>query len=236
MSTINDRIKIIVNQIFNKNISEFERASGIKPSTVKNIIGGRLTRPSYDILESIIRNNVLLSAEWLLRGEGNMLRTVIPNDSSISSDKNAKHVDYNNCDMNGRILEFIKEKDLSISSLAKIIGMNQSNLSMQFSGSRKLSLETVVSLLNSFNDISAEWLLRGEGEMLKQSNISQDEDSSQKNTDQNAEYWKHIALSNMEIMTLHVDDLNARIKELEAEILNLKSNGSMELSSSANPA
>lgn len=143
MSTINDRIKMIVNQMFNGNTSEFERASKINPSTVKNIIGGRLTKPSYDVLEAIIRNNVLLSAEWLLRGEG---------------------------------------------------------------------------------------------EMLKQSNISQDEDSSQKKTDQDAEYWKHIALSNMEIMTLHVDDLNARIKELEAEILNLKSNGSMELSSSANPA
>ena len=143
MSTINDRIKMIVNQMFNGNTSEFERASKINPSTVKNIIGGRLTKPSYDVLEAIIRNNVLLSAEWLLRGEG---------------------------------------------------------------------------------------------EMLKQSNISQDEDSSQKNTDQDAEYWKHIDLSNMEIMTLHVDDLNARIKELEAEILSLKSNGSMELSSSANPA
>ena len=98
------------------------------------------------------------------------------------------------------------------------------------------SSEILNKISGIYTDLSAEWLLRGEGEMLKQSNISQDEDSSQKKTDQDAEYWKHIALSNMEIMTLHVDDLNARIKELEAEILNLKSNGSMELSSSANPA
>jgi hypothetical protein len=129
MSTINERIKMIVNQMF-KNASEFERVSGIKPSTVKNIIGGRLTKPSYDVLEAIIRNNVLLSAEWLLRGEG---------------------------------------------------------------------------------------------EMLKQSNLSLDENPSQKDTEQNAEYWKHIALTNMEIMTQHVDSLNAKIKGLEAEILNLKS-------------
>lgn len=100
----------------------------------------------------------------------------------------------------------------------------------------KPSYDVLEAIIRNNVLLSAEWLLRGEGEMLKQSNISQDEDSSQKNTDQDAEYWKHIALSNMEIMTLHVDDLNARIKELEAEILSLKSNGSMELSSSANPA
>ena len=74
MGTINDRIKAIVDELYNGNVSEFERASDIKPNTIKNIIGGRLTKPSYNLLECIVRNNVLLSSEWLLTGEGSMLK------------------------------------------------------------------------------------------------------------------------------------------------------------------
>lgn len=131
-----------------------------------------------------------------------------------------------------RISQYLSYKNISDYRFEKDLDLSKG----YWNKAKNPSSEILNKISGIYTDLSAEWLLRGEGEMLKQSNISQDEDSSQKNTDQNAEYWKHIALSNMEIMTLHVDDLNARIKELEAEILNLKSNGSMELSSSANPA
>lgn len=131
-----------------------------------------------------------------------------------------------------RISQYLSYKNISDYRFEKDLDLSKG----YWNKAKNPSSEILNKISGIYTDLSAEWLLRGEGEMLKQSNISQDEDSSQKNIDQNAEYWKHIALSNMEIMTLHVDDLNARIKELEAEILNLKSNGSMELSSSANPA
>mgnify|MGYP002566122027 FL=1 len=131
-----------------------------------------------------------------------------------------------------RISQYLSYKNISDYRFEKDLDLSKG----YWNKAKNPSSEILNKISGIYTDLSAEWLLRGEGEMLKQSNISQDEDSSQKKTDQDAEYWKHIALSNMEIMTLHVDDLNARIKELEAEILNLKSNGSMELSSSANPA
>jgi|InofroStandDraft_1065614.scaffolds.fasta_scaffold00543_5 uncharacterized small protein (DUF1192 family) len=131
-----------------------------------------------------------------------------------------------------RISQYLSYKNISDYRFEKDLDLSKG----YWNKAKNPSSEILNKISGIYTDLSAEWLLRGEGEMLKRSNISQDEDSSQKNTDQDAEYWKHVALSNMEIMTLHVDDLNARIKELEAEILNLKSNGSMELSSSANPA
>lgn len=131
-----------------------------------------------------------------------------------------------------RISQYLSYKNISDYRFEKDLDLSKG----YWNKAKNPSSEILNKISGIYTDLSDEWLLRGEGEMLKQSNISQDEDSSQKKTDQDAEYWKHIALSNMEIMTLHVDDLNARIKELEAEILNLKSNGSMELSSSANPA
>ena len=131
-----------------------------------------------------------------------------------------------------RISQYLSYKNISDYRFEKDLDLSKG----YWNKAKNPSSEILNKISGIYTDLSAEWFLRGEGEMLKRSNISQDEDSSQKNTDQDAEYWKHVALSNMEIMTLHVDDLNARIKELEAEILNLKSNGSMELSSSANPA
>lgn len=77
MDTVNERIKEIVDEYFNGNVSEFERTSNIKPSTIKNIIGGRKTKPSYDILENILRNNVQISAEWLITGMGEKNKTDI---------------------------------------------------------------------------------------------------------------------------------------------------------------
>lgn len=83
IESINGRIQLIIDEVYNGNVSEFERASNIKPSTIKNIVGGRQTKPSYDVLESIVRNNVQISSDWLLTGEGKMLREENPSNGII---------------------------------------------------------------------------------------------------------------------------------------------------------
>lgn len=81
MQTINERVQHVVNELYGGNVSDFERASQIKPSTIKNVIGGRRTKPSFDVLENIIRNNVLISSEWLLTGKGDMLKRAYPGET-----------------------------------------------------------------------------------------------------------------------------------------------------------
>lgn len=66
-----------------------------------------------------------------------------------------------------RIADIIASKRLSENSFAKQIGSNQRTINQQLRGDRKLSLETVCNIIYSFEDISAEWLLRGEGSMNK---------------------------------------------------------------------
>lgn len=95
MSSINQRIQTVVNKMFNGNVSEFERISGIKPYTVKNIVGSRQTKPSYDVLESIIRNNVQISSEWLLTGQGPMLKQTLPSSLSMDSSIGVGHIGNN---------------------------------------------------------------------------------------------------------------------------------------------
>lgn len=80
-----------------------------------------------------------------------------------------------------RIIRLLKERSNSENQFAKLIGANQRTINQQLKKERSLSLDTVLSVLSSFEDISAEWLLRGEGEMYKadDKNINDNFDKSQ---------------------------------------------------------
>ena len=69
-----------------------------------------------------------------------------------------------------RIREILDKYDLSVTSLAKKIGVVQATLNRQLTGENSLSLDTVNAILYYYKEISAEWLLRGEGEMIKGTN------------------------------------------------------------------
>lgn len=66
-----------------------------------------------------------------------------------------------------RVREFLSYNSISINSLAKQINVAQATLNPQLRGDRTLAANIVVKILDAFPDISAEWLLRGEGEMCK---------------------------------------------------------------------
>ena len=62
---------------------------------------------------------------------------------------------------------FLRERKTSVSSLARISGVSQTTINDQLNGNAKIGMQTIVALLDAFPDLSAEWLLRGEGEMLR---------------------------------------------------------------------
>ena len=66
-----------------------------------------------------------------------------------------------------RVREFLSCNSISINSLAKQINVAQATLNPQLRGDRTLAANIVVKILEAFPDISAEWLLRGEGEMYR---------------------------------------------------------------------
>lgn len=72
--------------------------------------------------------------------------------------------------MVSRVKEIIAQMGLSDRAFALRCGITQNTLSRQLLGQRELSIATVNSILNSLPDISAEWLLRGEGDMFKSQN------------------------------------------------------------------
>ena len=68
--------------------------------------------------------------------------------------------------MISRIKEIITYSGLSDRAFALRCGLAQNTPNRQLNGVRELSLSTVNAILNTFTDISSEWLLRGKGQML----------------------------------------------------------------------
>ena len=66
-----------------------------------------------------------------------------------------------------RIKDILRLKSVSMLQVSDACGIKQNTFSRQLSGENALSASTLISILGYFDDISAEWLLRGEGEMFK---------------------------------------------------------------------
>lgn len=65
-----------------------------------------------------------------------------------------------------RIREVIESKRMSVTGISKAINIPQATLYKQIAGESAMTLKTLSVLLDYFEDVSAEWLLRGKGEMI----------------------------------------------------------------------
>lgn len=119
-----------------------------------------------------------------------------------------------------RINEFREYSGISKSTLAATIGVEQTTFNNQLLGKRSLSLDTIISMLSTFSELSSEWLLRDRGDMflkkydgsLEASNLKQAE-RIEKLIGTIETLQESIDLRNQTIATL-----NERIKQLENQL------------------
>ena len=74
-----------------------------------------------------------------------------------------------------RIKELIDYLKMSNRAFALKCGLKDNTFFNQLNGNRELSLSTVSSILQTFDFVSAEWLMRGTGTMLNANIIQSDE-------------------------------------------------------------
>lgn len=88
--TINERIEQIIENLYRGNKRAFANAIGVAPTVVENVVGTRQGKPSYGLLEKIcaIEN---ISIEWVITGEGSMLKSNI---SLLSYNSKNSNEDY----------------------------------------------------------------------------------------------------------------------------------------------
>lgn len=67
-----------------------------------------------------------------------------------------------------RVVEFLGSTKKTVRKIAIETGLNQPTLQRTVKGENKLSVEVLSAIANAFPELSAEWLLRGKGEMLMQ--------------------------------------------------------------------
>lgn len=84
-----------------------------------------------------------------------------------------------------RVNEFIDFKQLSVNSLSKAINVAQTTLNSQLRGNASLSIIVVERILSTYPEVSAEWLLRGKGDML----LSEEHEEKEE-TPVVEDYWK----------------------------------------------
>lgn len=77
-----------------------------------------------------------------------------------------------------RVKQVIDANDISITKLSIELNIPQTTLNRQVSGVSTLSSAVVESILAYFPNLSAEWLLRGKGEMYLQTQDSKEEESA----------------------------------------------------------
>ena len=73
-----------------------------------------------------------------------------------------------------RVLAVLKAKGLNVNRASKLLGMPQRTLNRQVNEDGKIAMELLYSILDNFPEISPLWLVTGEGEMLRDSNIQQE--------------------------------------------------------------
>lgn len=71
-------------------------------------------------------------------------------------------------DILGRLDSFRKYTGKTLNAFAKKIGMRQSTLHYYFHHKRGLSLDPIINTLYAFPGLSPDWLLLGNGEMLRE--------------------------------------------------------------------
>lgn len=114
--------------------------------------------------------------------------------------------------MNDRIALVIKAKNITPSQLADELDVQRSGVSHILNNRNKPSLEFIQKLLKSYPEISTEWLLFGEGPMMKSFLVDQVQIAPIQNSDQKPERPKPI------IMDLFADDdtdVHAEAREMD---------------------
>ena len=79
MTTINERIRTIIDVLYRGNVTDFANSIGCGASTIYAIVGKRQPSPTFTVISSIYESLYArgLSAHWLLTGEGEMTKKAL---------------------------------------------------------------------------------------------------------------------------------------------------------------
>lgn len=136
METIIQRIKaLIVYEFGERGENSFAKKIGIPQVSLNNYTGGR-RKLSLEVIEAVIQAFPNISAEWLLRGEGDMIRESPENERER---------------IGRRIAETRKEKGLSQMQLSELTGITSKNIANIEAGKYNTEIDTLAKIAKALN-------------------------------------------------------------------------------------
>lgn len=75
--------------------------------------------------------------------------------------------------INERFAEILKSKNISVKDAALLIGKSDVYVRKLMRAGESFGIEPVLLILNSIEDVNADWLLRGKGDMFKSSTATE---------------------------------------------------------------
>ena len=127
--TINERIRHILDTVYQGNVTAMSKGTYIKRTTLSSIVRDDGNTPGFDVITKIAEiTSPRISMEWLVRGVGDMFldeKDTITYNNGVNGDNNAS---YNDSDMLNRLVGLVEvkdkqlaEKDKQINTLLEII-------------------------------------------------------------------------------------------------------------------
>ena len=195
-----------------------DRQFALKIGVTQSVIGSMFqkdTEPSSKVIQLTASAFHEISLEWFIRGKGDMFKSQNKEIEGTNKlvDTIATFPNFLNTKsgMIDRIKDIIKLSGLSDRAFALKCGINQPTLFNQLKGIRAISLDTVLSIYKTFPNVSTNWLLLGEGDMLKSQ--SRETERINKLVDTIATLQESINTKSETIALL-----NEKIKLLESQI------------------
>ena len=123
-----------------------------------------------------------------------------------------------------RAKQALKELEISVTAVAKFRGLSDRTLLDQINGASKIGTATLEALLAYRPDLSAEWLLRGTGEMLISSVVPTEGQPREhrENTDQIVDANKKVLEQIQELAAAQKEAYAAALQEKDDKIQELK--------------
>lgn len=117
--TINERILLIINTLYNGNKSAFAKAICVAPSVVDNIVGKRQGKPSYDVIEKISAL-AEVNLNWLIAEKGELMDF---HSRAVQTKPDPEPVaNTQTPGLESKLLDMLTEKDRIIRGQAEEIG------------------------------------------------------------------------------------------------------------------
>lgn len=114
MSDFKERINFILKYYNLKNIADLSKKIGYdRDEKIRRLMKGESINPSFEMLNDFINTFPELNAEWLISGEGNMLKS----EQTINQTANTLNIDYKE--------KFEELKDKLIEAHEKIIKLSE---------------------------------------------------------------------------------------------------------------